>query len=68
MPITAGRVGGLDFRLAQQVLWILLAARLVREIAGAELAYAPARPTPLEQVRKNCGRKNGVRTRLACRG
>ena len=31
-------------RLAQQVLQTLLAARLVTEIAGAESAYAPARP------------------------
>jgi membrane protein len=31
-------------RLAQQVLQTLLAARLVTEIAGAEAAYAPARP------------------------
>ena len=31
-------------KLAQQVLQTLLAARLVTEIAGAEPAYAPARP------------------------
>ena len=31
-------------RLTQQVLQTLLAARLIREIAGAEPAYTPARP------------------------
>jgi membrane protein len=35
---------GIPTRLAQQVLQTLLAARLVTEIAGAESAYAPARP------------------------
>ena len=35
---------GIPSRLAQQVLHTLLAARLVTEIAGAESAYAPARP------------------------
>jgi len=35
---------GIPTRLAQQVLQTLLAARLVTEIAGAEPAYAPARP------------------------
>ena len=37
-------------KLAQQVLHTLLAARLVVEVAGAETAYAPARP--LETI--NC--------------
>ena len=35
-------------RLVQQVLQVLVNARLVLEVAGKELAYAPARP--LEQV------------------
>jgi membrane protein len=35
---------GIPTRLAQQVLHTLLAAQLVAEIAGAEFAYAPARP------------------------
>ena len=35
---------GIPTRLVQQVLQTLLAARLVTEIAGAEAAYAPARP------------------------
>ena len=35
---------GIPTRLAQQVLHTLLAAQLVTEIAGAESAYAPARP------------------------
>ncbi|MGO8838607.1 MAG: YhjD/YihY/BrkB family envelope integrity protein [Limisphaerales bacterium] len=35
---------GIPTRLAQQVLHTLLAARLVTEVAGTELAYAPARP------------------------
>jgi len=35
---------GIPSRLIQQVLHPLLAARLVTEIAGAEPAYAPARP------------------------
>jgi membrane protein len=35
---------GIPTRLAQQVLQTLLAAQLVTEIAGAEPAYAPARP------------------------
>ncbi|MDB6023413.1 MAG: hypothetical protein JWQ04_3270 [Pedosphaera sp.] len=34
-------------RLIQQVMQTLLAARLVVEVAGAELAYAPARPLEL---------------------
>ncbi|MGA2279326.1 MAG: YhjD/YihY/BrkB family envelope integrity protein [Verrucomicrobiota bacterium] len=38
---------GIPTRLAQQVLQTLLAARLVTEIAGAESAYAPARPLDL---------------------
>ena len=41
---------GVPSRLAQQVLHTLLAARLVVEVAGAETAYAPARP--LETI--NC--------------
>jgi membrane protein len=46
-PVTLQEISvqlGIPTRLAQQVLRILLAARLVSEIAGAELAYAPARP------------------------
>lgn len=35
---------GIPTKLTQQVLQTLLAARLVTEIAGAEPAYAPARP------------------------
>ena len=35
---------GVPSRLAQQVLHTLLAAHLVVEVAGAETAYAPARP------------------------
>ena len=35
---------GIPTRLAQQVLRILLGARLVSEIAGAEPAYTPGRP------------------------
>ena len=35
---------GIPTRLAQQVLKVLLGARLVNEIAGAEPAYTPARP------------------------
>jgi membrane protein len=35
---------GIPTRLAQQVLHTLLAARLVTETAGADPAYAPARP------------------------
>jgi membrane protein len=35
---------GVPSRLAQQVLQTLLAAHLVVEVAGAETAYAPARP------------------------
>jgi membrane protein len=35
---------GIPTRLAQQVLQTLIAARLVTETAGAEPAYAPARP------------------------
>jgi membrane protein len=46
-PITLQEISvqlGIPTRLAQQVLRILLAAHLVSEIAGAEPAYAPARP------------------------
>src|SRR5579885_1690459 len=35
---------GIPSKLAQQVLQVLLAARLVSELAGAEPAYVPARP------------------------
>ncbi len=46
-PVTIQEISvelGIPTRLAQQVLQTLLAARLVTEIAGAESAYAPARP------------------------
>ncbi|MFZ0829300.1 MAG: YhjD/YihY/BrkB family envelope integrity protein [Verrucomicrobiia bacterium] len=46
-PVTLQEISAeLDIptRLAQQVLQVLLAARLITEIAGAEAAYAPARP------------------------
>ena len=46
-PVTLQEIStelGIPTRLAQQVLQTLLAARLVTEIAGAESAYAPARP------------------------
>jgi membrane protein len=46
-PVTIQEISielGIPTRLAQQVLHTLLAAQLVNEIAGAELAYAPARP------------------------
>ena len=46
-PVTIQEISaelGIPTRLAQQVLHTLLAARLVTEIAGAESAYAPARP------------------------
>jgi membrane protein len=46
-PITIQEIStelGIPTRLAQQVLQPLLAARLITEIAGAEPAYAPARP------------------------
>ncbi len=35
---------GIPTKMAQQVLQVLLAARLITEIAGAEAAYVPARP------------------------
>jgi membrane protein len=35
---------GVPTRLVQQVMQVLLAAKLVVEVAGKELAYAPARP------------------------
>ena len=47
LPVTVQEIStelGIPTRLAQQVLQPLLAARLVTEIAGAEAAYAPARP------------------------
>ena len=46
-PVTVQEISaelGIPTRLAQQVLQTLLTARLVTEIAGAEPAYAPARP------------------------
>jgi membrane protein len=46
-PVTIQEISaelGIPTRLAQQVLQTLLAARLVTEIAGAESAFAPARP------------------------
>jgi membrane protein len=46
-PVTVQEISaelGIPTRLAQQVLHTLLAARLVTETAGAEPAYAPARP------------------------
>jgi len=46
-PVTLQEISselGIPTRLAQQVLQPLLAARLVSETAGAEPAYAPARP------------------------
>ena len=46
-PVTIQEISvelGIPTRLAQQVLHTLLAAQLVTEIAGAESAYAPARP------------------------
>ena len=46
-PVTVQEISaelGIPTRLAQQVLQTLLAARLVTETAGAEPAYAPARP------------------------
>jgi membrane protein len=46
-PVTIQEISaelGIPTRLAQQVVQTLLAARLVTEIAGAESAYAPARP------------------------
>jgi membrane protein len=46
-PVTIQEISaelGIPTRLAQQVLQPLLTARLVTEIAGTELAYAPARP------------------------
>jgi DNA-binding IscR family transcriptional regulator len=46
-PVTVQEIStelGIPSRLAQQVLQTLLAARLVTETAGAEPAYAPARP------------------------
>ena len=46
-PVTIQEISaelGIPSRLAQQVLQTLLAARLVTETAGAEPAYAPARP------------------------
>jgi membrane protein len=46
-PVTIQEIStelGIPTKLAQQVLQTLLAARLVTEIAGAESAYAPARP------------------------
>jgi len=49
-PVTLQEISvelGIPTRLAQQVLQTLMAARLVTEIAGAESAYAPARPLDL---------------------
>ena len=46
-PVTIQEIStglGVPTKLAQQVLHPLLTARLVIEIAGAETAYAPARP------------------------
>jgi len=46
-PVTIQEISaelGIPSRLAQHVLQTLLAARLVTETAGAEPAYAPARP------------------------
>ena len=46
-PVTVQEISvelGIPTRLAQQVLQTLLTARLVTETAGAEPAYAPARP------------------------
>ena len=46
-PVTVQEISvelGIPSRLAQQVLRTLLTARLVTETAGAEPAYAPARP------------------------
>jgi membrane protein len=46
-PLTLPEIStelGIPTRLGQQVLQTLLAARLVTEVAGAESAYAPARP------------------------
>jgi membrane protein len=46
-PVTIQEIStelGIPTRLAQQVLHTLLAAQLVTETAGAESAYAPARP------------------------
>lgn len=46
-PVTLQEISvqlGIPSRLAQQVLRILLGARLITEIAGAEPAYTPARP------------------------
>jgi membrane protein len=46
-PVTIQEISaglGIPTKLAQQVLRSLLAARLVIEVAGAETAYAPARP------------------------
>ncbi len=46
-PVTVQEISadlGIPTRLAQQVLHTLLAARLVTETAGADPAYAPARP------------------------
>ena len=46
-PVTIQEISaelGIPTKLAQQVLQMLLAARLVTEIAGTESAYAPARP------------------------
>ena len=46
-PVTLQEISvelGIPTKLAQQVLQTLIAARLVTETAGAEPAYAPARP------------------------
>jgi membrane protein len=46
-PVTVQEISaelGIPSRLAQQVLQTLLATRIVTETAGAEPAYAPARP------------------------
>jgi membrane protein len=46
-PVTLQEISaelGIPTKLTQQVVQTLLAARLVTEIAGTELAYAPARP------------------------
>jgi membrane protein len=46
-PADVGEISeelGIPSRLVQQVLHTLLAARLVVEVAGREMAYAPARP------------------------
>ncbi len=46
-PLTLPEISaelGIPTRLGQQILQTLLAARLVTEVAGAESAFAPARP------------------------